>query len=341
MNKYSALTLGLAIVLLSSCGAKKEETKTQAETVTESKVNVKVTTVAMQTLDISEKFAATVEPIVKNNIVPNAPGRIRKIMVEVGDKVKKGQKLAQMDVANLSNLESQLDNFKKIYKRVKELNEVGGASQQDLESARLQVTIAETNLKNLQENTFLLSPIDGVVTSRNYDNDDIYNGQQSILTVMQMNPVQMKINVSESYFSKISKGMQVDVELDVYPGKTFNGKVNLVYPTIDERTRTFGVEIHAANSEMKIRPGMFARTILHFGKANRMMVPDLAVIKQKGSGEKYVYLYKDGKVKYTAIELGNRFDDKFEILSGLNEGDVVVVAGQSKLLDGTEVEIVK
>jgi len=94
-----------------------------------------------------------------------------------------------MDAVNLNNLETQIANYKRIYKRVSELYEVGGASQQELDNTKLQLTVAETNLKNLQENTLLKSPINGIVASRNYDNGDMYNGQLPILTVMQINPV--------------------------------------------------------------------------------------------------------------------------------------------------------
>lgn len=116
------------------------------------------------------------------------------------------------------------------------------------------MTVAETNLKNLQENTLLKSPINGIVASRNYDNGDMYNGQLPILTVMQINPVILRINVSEMFFSKVKVGMPVDIKLDVYEGEIFNGKISLVYPTIEERTRTFGVEITLNNNNGKVRP---------------------------------------------------------------------------------------
>ena len=218
---------------------------------------------------------------------------------------------------------------------------VGGASQQELDNARLQLTIAETNLSNLQENTYLISPISGVVTTRNYDSGDIYNGQMPILTVMQINPVQIKINVSESFYSLIKTGMSVDVKLDVFKDQTFEGKVQLIYPTIDERTRTFQVEVRVNNASQKIRPGMFARVGVDFGKVNQVVVPDLAVIKQTGSGARYVYVLDNGKVKYHEVKLGKRLADKYIVLSGLTKGEQVVVAGLTKLNDGKEVEVVQ
>ena len=80
---------------------------------------------------------------------------------------------------------------------------MGGASQQELDNAKVQLDVAEINFKNLSENTFLLSPISGIVTARNYDEGDVYSGQMPLLTVMQINPVKLKINISETYYSKV------------------------------------------------------------------------------------------------------------------------------------------
>jgi len=247
----------------------------------------------------------------------------------------------QMDVANLSNSETQIDNYKRNYTRTKELFAVGGASQQELDNARLQLDIAQTSIKNLSENTFLRSPISGVVTARNYDNGDMYSAQQPILIVMQINPAKLIINVSESYYSQVKVGMPIDVKFDVFKGESFQGKVNLIYPTIDERTRTFAVEIRMANNNNKVRPGMFGRVTIEFGKAKRVVVPDQAIVKQTGSGAKFVYVCKDGKVQFKQVEVGRRDGADFEILSGLTIGEQVVVAGQSKLADGIEVKVVK
>ncbi len=321
---------------LVACGPK-DQPAAQADATERPSVQLKQ--VNLREVDQVFEFTATVEPVVKNNINPTAPGRIRSIFVEVGDQVTKGQRLAQMDAVNLMNSETQLANLKRNFERVKELFAVGGASQQELDNVTLQLTMAETNLKNLQENTMLLSPVSGIVTARNYDSGDMYAGQQPILTVMQINPVQTRINVSEVYFSKVKRGMPVSVKLDVYPNEKFSGKVKLVYPTIDERTRTFPVEIEMNNPGQKIRPGMFARVGINFGKVQRVVVPDRAIVKIPGTGTRYVYTYSDGKVSFSAVELGRRMDAEYELISGVENGAQVVVAGQSKLSDGSEVVI--
>ena len=163
-----------------------------------------------------------------------------------------------------------------------------------------------------------------------------------ILTVEQISPVKLKLNVSEAYFANVSKGMPVDIKLDVYGDETFNGKVSLIYPTIDPETRTFPVEITIANSNQRVRPGMFARATMSFGVKNHVVVPDMAIIKQAGAGERYVYvLNSDNTVSMNKIELGRRIGDSFEVISGVNNGANVIVAGQSRLTNGASVEVEK
>ena len=335
--KLGGLILLALVIGLTSCSKQK-----QADTavVTETP-NVRLETTVEKQVEQTYEVTATVQPDAKNSIAPSAPGRIRQILVEVGTHVSKGQKLVQMDVANLSNLETQIENVKRSYKRVQELFNVGGASQQELDNIKVQLDQAQTNLKNLTENTFLLSPISGVVTARNYDNGDMYAGQMPVLTIMNINPVKVLINVSEAYYPQVKTGMPIDVNFDVLKGENFRGRVNLIYPIIDERTRTFPVEIKLNNNNNKIRPGMFARVNIEFGKAKRIVVSDKAIVKQAGSGAKFVYTYSDGKVKYKQIEIGRRVDAGYEVQSGLSAGEQVVVAGQSKLIDGTAVNVIK
>ena len=330
------LLLALVIGLTSCSKTKKAETVVVDET-----PNVRLQAATEREVEQIYEMTATVQPDTKNSIAPSMPGRIRDILVEVGQHVAKGQKLVQMDVANLSNLETQIENVKRSYKRIQELFSVGGASQQDLDNIKVLLDQAQTNLKNMTENTFLISPISGVVTARNYDDGDMYSGQLPVLTVMNINPVKLLINVSESYYSQVKIGMSMKVKLDVFADQSFQGKVSLIYPTIDDRTRTFAVEVKVNNANTKIRPGMFGRVTMEFGKAKHVAVSDKAIVKQAGSGAKYVYVYNNGKVEYKQVEIGRRIDADYEILSGLAAGEQVVVAGQSKLVDGSAVKVIK
>ncbi len=333
--------LSVAIVmLLTACsgGSKNEET-TQLQQ--RQLPRVKIERVSVQDVEQIGEFTATVEAQVKNNIAPQTPFRIKQIAVEVGDHVQKGQLLAKMDATNLQQAKIQLDNQELEFKRIDELYKVGGASKSAWDAQKTSLEVARASFKNLVENTQLLSPISGIVTARNYDSGDMYSGGTPIFTVEQIRPVKLIVNVSESLFTKVKKGHEVEVRLDVYGEETFKGRVNLVYPTIDPATRTFPVEIRIQNADERVRPGMFARVTMNFGSMKHIVAPDRSIVKQAGAGDRYVYVYKDGKVDYQKVEIGRRFSDKYEILSGLADGDQVVIAGQSRLTSGIEVEIEK
>ena len=340
MRYIKTLTLAAIATLAVSCGNNKDEQQ-QEEVVQQEKVQVKIAKVKSEDIPQTETYTATVESDVKNNIAPNTPYRIEKIYVEVGDNVRKGQVLVQLDASNLRQLKLQLENQKIEFQRTEQLYQVGGASKAEYDNAKMQLDVYSTQYKQLTENTQLVSPISGVVTARNYDNGDMYGNGLPILTIEQINPVKLLVNISEVFYKQVTKGMPVDIELDAYAGETFNGKVTIVYPTIDQATHTFPVEVIIDNSSQKVRPGMFARATVNFGDANHVIVPDEALVKQIGAGDRYVYVYKDGKVYYNKVELGKHIGTNYEIISGVHPGDEVVIAGQSRLADGKEVEVVK
>lgn len=340
MRKGFQITALLVMALMSACtgGADKKE----AVAVAEEKPVVKLATVQSRGVDQVQEYTATVEAEVKNNIAPTAPGRIDKIFVEVGDRVAKGQKLVQMDAASLKQMKLQLENEQKEFNRMDELYKVGGASKSEWDAAKTALDVRRTSYNNLQENTQLLSPIGGVVTARNFDNGDLYSSATTpVLVVEQITPVKLLINVSEPYFPKVKTGMPVSVKFDVYGDEAFEGKVSLVYPTIDAATHTFPVELKLPNTNQRVRPGMFGRVTMSFGTLDHVVVPDMAIVKRAGSGDRYVYVYKDGKVSYNKVELGRRMGTEYELVSGVDNNSQVVVAGQTRLADGVEVEVEK
>lgn len=338
MRKYIQLVSFMFILLMSACTESKD--KKGVDVISE-KPRVKLATVTARQVDQILEYTATVEAEVKNNIAPASPVRIDHIYVEVGDKVSKGQKLVQMDAASLKQLKLQLDNQEIEFRRLDELYKVGGVSKSEWDASKMSLDVKKTSYRNLLENTSLLSPISGIITARNYDNGDMYNGNTPVLVVEQIVPVKLLINISENYFSKIKKGSPVKVKFDVFEGEAFNGKISLIYPTINAATRTFPVELVLDNKDMKVRPGMFARVEVNFGSENHVVVPDLAIVKQAGSGDRYVFVYEKGKVRYQKVELGSRMGSEYELISGVDNNSQVVVAGHARLVNGTEVIIEK
>lgn len=323
--------------LVMACAGEKKADNATADVA--EKVRVKVETVTSRDVEQLSQFTATVEANISNRIAPQTPFRIEKLYAEVGDEVKEGQLLVKMDATNLQQTKVQLENQEIEFKRIDELYKVGGASKSAWDAQKTTLDVTRTNYKNLLENTQLVSPVTGIVTARNYDSGDLYTAAEPIYVVEQIRPVKLKVNVSESLFTKLKKGNEVDVRLDVYGDEVFKGRISLIYPTIDPATRTFPVEIKIANADGRVRPGMFARVTMNFGTLQHVVAPDRAIVKQSGAGDRYIYVYKDGKVSYQKVELGRRMNDKYEIISGVNDGDQVVVTGQSRLANGMEVEV--
>lgn len=338
MKKRYTFAALCAIGWLSACsgGQKAQEVKDE-------KPKVKLASVTTRPVDQIQEYTATVEAYATNNIAPASPVRIEKIYVEVGDRVGKGQKLVQMDASGLKQLKLQLDNQTTEFTRIDELYKIGGVSKSEWEASKMTLEMRQTSYKNMLENTALVSPITGVVTARNYDSGDMYGGGIPVVTVEQIMPVKLLINVSESYFTRIAKNSTVSVKFDVYGEEEFEGKVHLLYPTIDPTTRTFVVEIRLDNRDMRVRPGMFARVTLNFGTADHVIIPDKAIIKQPGSGERYVYVYQDSVVYRRVVQLGRRMNDEYEIISGVDSDARVVISGQyhSSVKDSARVEVVQ
>ncbi|MDD4068304.1 MAG: efflux RND transporter periplasmic adaptor subunit, partial [Bacteroidales bacterium] len=225
-------------------------------------------------------------------------------------------------------------------KRMEALYVSGGISKQQLDQIKTQEEVTKRNIKNLESNITLTSPISGVITMRNFDNGDV-SGAQPILQVMQISPVKLKFNINETFYNKVKLGMSVKTKVDVFGDEEFGGKISLIAPTIDPLTRTFMVEAQFSNANQKLRPGMFGRVELNLGKAKKVIVSDKAIIKQSGTNNKYVFIEKNGSVEYRQVELGRRMGDKYELLSGVNDGENVVISGQTNLLDGKKVIVVK
>lgn len=336
--KKLVMTLTGAVVILLTLSCKEAKQQTVVE---ESLPIVKVAEATIGTVPKVVDFYGNIEPFKKNNISSSTAQRIDEILVEVGDIVKKGQLLVRMENINYEQARIQLENLKIDLERTEALYKSGAVSAQAYDQLKAQVDVMEESISNLSKNTNLHSPIEGIVSARNFDKGDLTMGQP-ILTVMQLKPVKIIISISEEYFPLINIGTPVSITLDVYKGMEFGGEVSLIYPTIDQSTRTFKAQVTIANDKMLIRPGMFARAKVDLGTEDQVIIPDKAVIKQSGTNNKYVYvLGKDNIVTYTQVELGKRFGTGYEVLSGLKAGDIVVTAGQVRLLDQVKVTVDK
>lgn len=339
--KYNRIIISaLAVILMAGCGNKSKETASEKANPQAAAPVVSVVTATAEDVEVNNTFTSNIEPFATNNIVSQTAGRIVSINVEVGDKVRKGQVLAKMDDVNLSKTRMQYVNDSTELGRLTELYKIGAVSQADYDLAKLSLEITKKTYNNLAENTYLRSPINGVVTARNYDKGDMYSMALPIFVVEQISPVKMLINLSENLFTQVHQGMEFDIEVEAYPGEVFKGKVNLIYPTVSATTHTFPVEVVCENTDQRLRPGMFARVTATFGVNHHVVVPDVAVVKQQGSGEYFIYVINaDNTVTYTKVELGRRLGNRYEIISGIKEGSSIVTEGQTRLKNGVSVQV--
>ena len=335
MKKNLKFIAMATLVMFCACGKKEQKAIETIE-----KPVVKVARVTTESVAQLEEYPTTVEAEIKNNIIPNSPLRIEKIFVEIGDNVKKGDKLVQLDAKDLDKLKLQYEYQKTDFSRIEELYKVGGVAKADYENAKTQLEVTRKTIDSRIENTVLVSPISGIITARNYDNGDMFGGQ-AILVVEQISPVKMKINISESYYAYTTKDLGVKLSFDAYGSEEFDGHISIIYPTINASTHTFPVEIEVDNANSRIRPGMYGKATVNFGSVEHVVVPDMAVKKQAGSGDYYVYTYEDGIVRNNKVVLGRRMGDRYELISGVAPGAIVVVAGIEKLYDGAEVEVIE
>lgn len=324
---------------MTSCGGEKESAQQTVSEKEEELPNVEIRKVHLQNVDQLVSYTATIDAYKTNNITTSTANRIKSILVDVGDHVQKGQRLVVLDNVNIDQLKVRLENTEREYNRALELFNIGGGTKQSVDQLKTELDAARRQYDNMVENTILVSPINGVVTARNYDAGDM-TSTNPILTIEQIVPVKVLVNVSESEFTKVRKGMKIPVYLDVYGDEEFTGTVELIHPRIDPASRTFTVEIDIPNRNERIRPGMFARVVINYGTEERVVVPDRAIVKQTGSGEKFVYVYKDGHVSYNKVEIGQRLGDSYELISGVDNGADVVISGQTRLNNGMKVNVI-
>ena len=341
MNKQVLMGLALCALVCAACGQNNAGAPAPGPMMMGATTPVvSVTSAVRQAVPQDAVYSSTVQANAVNNIAPQSGGRIQKLNVEVGDFVSSGQILAEMDRVQLDQASLKLKNDETELARVKQLFEEGGVSQSDYEALELAFNVSKSSYANLLENTILRAPIGGVVSARNYDRGDMYAMAQPIYTVQQITPVKLLVPISETDYIRVKRGDKVHLTVDAIPGKSYEGSIVRLYPTMDAATHTFNAEVRVPNTNRELRPGMYARVTVDYGSNDSIVVPDAAVLKQQGSGQRIVYvLNPDDTVSIKMVTTGRHFGTSYEILSGLEEGEQVLTGGHTNLKSGDKVEV--
>ena len=337
MNKlFKALIVGIMAITITSCGNKSGQ---QAEV--EKAQKVKVSTLNRTTIARHIELSTSLQGYETMNIAPAVTGRIEKIYHDVGSNVKTGDMLVLMDQTQLNTTKLTYANLLVEFDRVKALYESGSIPKQTYDQTKLGYEQTKENLEFLTENTYVKARIPGVIAARNYEDGELYAGTP-ILILTQIHLLKALINIPETYYPLVKKGMKIELHSDIYPNQTFDATIEVIYPTIDASTHTFQAKLKIPNTKSLLRPGMFMRTTLELGEFEAFIAPYQAVLKLIGANNRYVFLNDNGRAKRIEVTMGQRFDDLIEIkASGIKEGDEIVTVGQAKLVDGAKLDIVK
>jgi len=351
MNTKRIMTLSIVagiFALGTSCTSINDKTETTQQSEIKQSVPVKSTIVKKEPIERTIEYTATLIPFEEVHLAPSTPGRIEKINVEISDQVSKGQVVALMDRTNLEQARINLMKLETDYKRLDTLMKTKSIAEQQYDQIKSAYEMARTSYQFLLENTQLKAPFSGVISGKYFEDGEIYSGapnttigKAALVSIVQINQLKALIGITASYYPFIKIGMQANIKSEIYPDITFKGEILRIYPTIDNSTKTFTVEVKIQNDNLKLRPGMFSKIQLDLGKGNAFMIPTIALIKQTGTNDMYVYLNKKNIAVKQAIKTGRIIDDKTEILEGINEGDELIIVGQNKLENQTPISIIK
>lgn len=336
--KKQVIWVAMAAVMLVGCGKKAN----QAVESSENERVEQVRTLVLQPQEIEREISVSsnLEGYQTVNIAPSLTGRIEHIYVEVGDKKKAGEMLVRMDQNQYKTTKLTFANLEIEKTRMDALLKSGSVSQQQYDQIKLSYDQTKESLDFLEENTYVKAPFAGVIAAKNYEDGELYGGQP-IVVLTEIQRLKALVAVPERYFPLIKKGMQLAIHSDIYPNKSFAASIEVIYPTIDASTHTFVCKVVVPNASEVLRPGMYINATIPAGKSEAIIVPYQSVLKLQGSNERYVFVNNNGRAKRVGVTLGQRFDDKTEIISDeISAGDELVTVGQARLIDGVKLNVV-
>lgn len=274
---------------------------------------------------------------------PEVAGRIVAIKFEEGQRVTKGQTLIQLDAAvnqaELQQARTNLDLAKSKYERAVDLASRNFISGQARDESKSAYELAQASLALVEARvakTEIKAPFSGIIGLRVVSIGDYVKEGADLVNLEAIDPIKIDFRVPENFLRDVKVGQTMKVALDAIPGKTYDGKIIAVNPLLDAAGRSVVVRAQVRNQDTTLRPGMFARiNLLTQSKRDAMVVPEEALVPQ--GTDNFLFRIVDGKANRVKVETGQRRDAKVEIVSGIENGDVIVTAGQARLREGTPV----
>lgn len=355
--------MGLICLVVFSCRPLSKESP-KAEKPGETPLPVKVIKAEFRELKEKLTFTGTIEPWRKMNIVPDISGKIARIYVKEGDRVIKGQLLAELDTQNLrlqlqqaeaalAAAQANFEDARKNKERMDRLFQEKAVSEQQYEKIKLAYEASKAQLEQAQAAVNLLrhnlevsqmrAPFSGIVASKNANEGDVINpmmgsfsASSGVLTLMDFSKVKLAIEVSATEIGKIQKGQMAEIKVPNYPDKVFKGEVSLVNLAAEPTTKKFKVEVVVDNPDLVLRPGTFGEVIIEVASRTKtLVIPQKAIVE-----DRFVFVVEGDRARKKEVVIGLQTVNEVEILSGLKEGELVIVEGNFGLVDGSPIIII-
>jgi len=356
------LVFSLGAAVLSSCRPQKKE---EAAAETFGTAPVKVFKVKRQRIAEKLFYTGTLEAWQKINITPDVGGKIARIYVNEGDRVVRGQILAELDTqaielqlkqaeaalavaqARYNDSRTNLDRMERLYKekavsdqQYEQIRLAFDAAKAQLDQAQAAINLARHSLNV----AIMQAPFSGIIASKNADVGDVINPMMGsfsptsggVLTLVDFSRIKIRADVSPSDIIRIKKGQLAILRVPSLPEQEFRGTIQVVNLAADPLTKKFGVEVAVDNPGLVLRPGTFGEIILEISThEDALVVPQKAILSNN-----YLFIVQDGKAVKREVALGLQNSTMVEITSGLAEGDEVVVEGNFGLEEGAAVDII-
>ena len=343
----------LALVTGTGCGEEARTTVIEAPPVMVTPVEIR---------NVLDRIEATGQLLARSQAIVAAQvgGQISKIHIDEGAAVQRNQvileidpELRQLEVssqrARVAEARAQRADSARESRRVESLRARGAASQANVEEAQTQVELARSRLEaalaqlGLAERALadssVVAPFDGRVGRRFVSEGEFVATGSPLFDLVALEDMEVEVHLAERDSSLVSKGDRVDVRVAPFPDEVFRATVTVVSPTIDPRTRTLRVKAKVENQEGRLRPGLFARADLGVNqRAGVIMIPEDAILV-RSDGIVVFRMSSANEVERVKVVTGVHRDGLIEIASGLDKDDTVVVRGQTRLIDGSVVEV--
>ena len=356
-----------AAALLTVAACKKPAAKTGAEAETFGAAPVKVFKAARERITEKITYTGTLEALDKINITPETGGKIARIYVEPGDRVGKGQLLAELETesirlqvrqaeAGVAVAEASYNDALKNKERMDRLLKESAVSAQQSEKIQLAFDAAAAQLEQARaglnlarhalDQSLMKAPFAGIIASKNAEVGDVINpmmggayggGAGGVLTLMDYSTIKLAVSISSEDIGRIRKGQEAVLRTGSFPGRDFRGVVRVVNLAADPQNKKFEVEVHVDNPEALLRPGTFGDLVFEVqSHENALVVPQAAVLENT-----YVFVADGGKAVRKNVTLGLQNTTMVEILGGLGDGEAVIVEGNYGLEEGSPIQVLE